>query len=243
MSDESNMADIEYVRDQDRQEYLSFIGHHLPSFVGGRKADEVWHYTSADGLIGMLKSGEIWSTQVTCLNDTLEMRYFINLVHDAVKTLRAKTTDADLSILFRIADERLTSSDLSTVANFVACFSEVEDDLAQWRGYGGGECGYAVGFQSQGILEAIKGRRVPFFLPMHYEDQGHKFLVDEVLRVTQQHFQDGLRRELPDAERWAREIEARRIAAYALASRGRPTSEARRRLFRRLLQSPSLPGA
>jgi len=204
------MAEIEYVRQEDRDEYYRFIAHHLPSF-GRALTPEIWHYTTAEGLIGILKTGRIWSTQVTCLNDALEQRYFSSLVHDAVKVRRAATTDPDISILLRIADEALTKADFAAVGNFVACFSEIEDDLGQWRGYGGGECGYAIGFRTEGILEAIKDRAI--LLPMHYEDQGHRFLVDEVLRLAETYFQQGLQRGLPDKERWAQEF----IVAFAQA--------------------------
>jgi hypothetical protein len=204
------MNDIEYVREEDRQEYLRFAAHHLRSF-GHPPVSEIWHYTDAEGLVGILKSGQLWCTQVSCLNDSLEWRYFGDLVHAAIKALRAKNTDANLAIMLRIADESLDGRDFSASGYFVACFSEVEDDLGQWRGYGGGQCGYSVGFRVDGILEALT-RPNTFLLPMHYEDKGHQFLVDEVLRMAEQYFLQGVQRGLPDIERWAREF----LAAFAV---------------------------
>jgi hypothetical protein len=213
------MNDIEYVREEDRQEYLRFAAHHLRSF-GHPPVSEIWHYTDAEGLVGILKSGQLWCTQVSgqlwctqvsCLNDSLEQRYFGDLVHAAVKARRAKNTDADIAILLRIADDSLDGRDFSAAGNFVACFSEVEDDLGQWRGYGGGQCGYSVGFRFDGILEALKARPSAFLLPMHYEDAGHQFLVGEVLRWAEQYFLRGVQRGLP-VERWAREF----LAAFAM---------------------------
>jgi hypothetical protein len=118
----------------------------------------VWHYTNADGLIGILTSGQIWSTQIACLNDSLEHRYFAGLVHAAVNVERKRNTDPDIDVLLRVADDALSNVDTSTEGRFVACFSEVRDDLAQWRGYGGGECAFSIGFRYAGILEAIKSR-------------------------------------------------------------------------------------
>jgi hypothetical protein len=205
------MNDIEYVREEDRQEYLRFAAHHLRSF-GHPPVSEIWHYTDAEGLVGILKSGQLWCTQVSCLNDCLEQRYFGDLMHAAVKARRAKNTDTNLAILLRIAEESLGGRDFSAAGNFVACFSEVEDDLGQWRGYGGGQCGYSVGFRFDGILEALKARPSAFLLPMHYEDAGHQFLVGEVLRWAEQYFLQGVQRGLPDVERWAREF----LAAFAM---------------------------
>jgi hypothetical protein len=200
------MAEAEaYVRDQDREEYRRFCTHHIPSFARA-PSDEIWHYTTADGLIGILRSGQIWSTQVTCLNDTLEQRYFGDLVHAAVKARRAANIDPALDQMWRVADEGLSDRNFATAGHFVACFSEVEDDLGQWRGYGGGECGYAIGFRSTGILDGIKGRPNTLLLPMNYDESKHDFLVNDVLRIGQTYYLDGLTRGLPNSEKWAREF-------------------------------------
>lgn len=207
------MNDIEYVREQDKQEYLRFFAHHLRSF-GRPPASELWHYTDAEGLMGIVASGQLWCTQVACLNDSLEQRYFGDLVHAAVKARQANSTDPDLAILLRVADEFLDGQDFAAAGRFVACFSEVEDDLGQWRGYGGGQCGYAIGFRFDGISEALTAQpRSTFLLPMHYEDAGHQFLVGDVLRMGQEYFFQGVQRGLPDIERWAREF----LAAFAAA--------------------------
>jgi hypothetical protein len=198
------MSVIEYVRDEDRQEYRRFCAHHLPRF-GRSLPTELWHYTNAESLIGILKTGQIWSTQVTCVNDNLEQRYFGDLVHDAVREQRAKNTDPMLGVMLRVADEALANRDFTTASHFVACFSEVEDDLGQWRGYGSGECGYAIGFLSDRILEAIKTRPSARLLPMNYDDSTHSFLVNEVMRAAEVYFRDGLSRGL-EVERWAREF-------------------------------------
>jgi hypothetical protein len=205
------MNDIEYVREQDKQEYLKFFAHHLRSF-GRPPASELWHYTDAEGLMGVVASGQLWCTQVACLNDSLEQRYFGDLVHAAVKARRANNTDPHLAILLRVADEFLDGQDFAAAGRFVACFSEIEDDLGQWRGYGGGQCGYSIGFHFDGILEALV-RPSTFLLPMHYEDKGHQFLVGKVLRMAEQYFRQGVQRGLPDIERWAREF----LAAFAAA--------------------------
>jgi hypothetical protein len=198
------MTEVPYIRDEDKIEYRKFCIHHLGSF-GRQPVEEVWHYTTAEGLIGILNSGRLSATHVMCLNDSLEQRYFGDLIHDAVKAkLAAITNDPKLALLFRTADEGLSKRDFSTASRFVTCFTEVEDDLGQWRGYGGGECGYAIGFRFQGLRDAIKPRG--YLLPMNYEDKGHHFLVDEVLRMAHVYFLDGLRRGLPDHERWAREF-------------------------------------
>lgn len=204
------MDDIAYVRDEDKEEYQRFCLHHLAS-LGRAPVDTLWHYTDADGLIGILKTGKLFATQVTCMNDSLEQRYFGDLVHEAVRLEVLKNVDQNLAVLLRVADSALGKRDFATAWHFVTCFSEVEDDLGQWRGYGGGRCGYAIGFSFSGILDALKARPGALLLPMHYDDQHQKFLVDEVVRMAQHYFLQGVSRGLPDIERWAGEF----LAAFA----------------------------
>jgi hypothetical protein len=112
----------------------------------------------------------------------------------------------NIDVLLRVADDALLTADTSKEGRFAACFSEVKDDLAQWRGYGGGECGYSIGFRYAGILEAIKSRPRTLFVPMNYEDYKHKFIVDDVVRVAQGYFLEGLKRGLTDIEKWSLEF-------------------------------------
>lgn len=200
-----------YVREGDKEEYRRFCRHHLPAFSRALPP-ELWHYTSANGLVKILQSGQVWSTQIACLNDTLEQRFFGDRVHEAVKKRRAQNADPKLAVLFQTADEALADRDFTAAGHFVACFSEIEDDLGQWRGYGGGECGYAVAFRSDGILEALKSRQGALLLPMNYETRTHDFLVQDLLKTAETYFLGGLqRKEVTDMAKWAQEF----IAALA----------------------------
>ena len=43
---------------------------------------------------------------------------------------------------------------------------------------------------------------------MHYENDGHKFLVGDVLRMAEVYFRDALQHGIPDVEKWVREFVA-----------------------------------
>jgi hypothetical protein len=194
-----------YVTDADRAEYGRFVIHHLPAFARN-PPPELWHYTSAQGLIAILTTGKIFSTQISCLNDNLERRYFSDLVHDALRDVAAKNTDARLTVLFNAALSQLSNPDFSATWHFATCFSEVEDDLGQWRGYGGGECGYAIGFNTELLLKAISAhRKDALFIPMSYDQAKHQFLVQDVIANAQRYFLAGADN-FPDMLRWANEF-------------------------------------
>jgi hypothetical protein len=202
------LSGFQYVKPEDLEEYRQFCIHHARHF-GRPLPEEIWHYTDANGLIGILQSGKIWTTQVTCLNDTLEQRYFGDLVHAAIKDRRKQNTDPVIEPLLRVADEALEARDFTAAGQFVACFSEAEDDLGQWRGYGGGECGYAIGFRAQAVLNIVSTRPSSLLLPMSYADSIHSFVVADVIRMAETYFRQGLGRGDPSA--WAAEF----VAAFA----------------------------
>lgn len=203
---------LTYVVDADHAEYQRFCLHHLRTY-GRPPVAEVWHYTTADGMMKMLEGGKMFATQVTCLNDNREQRYFGDLFYEAMKPVMVQNTDPNLAVLLKVADEALSNRDFATAWHFVSCFSDIGDDLGQWRGYGGGECGYAIGFRTDGILEALKARPSALFLPMQYADRSHRFVVDDALRMAQTYFLDGIRsKAVTNVEQWAREF----VIAFAM---------------------------
>ncbi len=48
-------------------------GHILPTYSDDAREDALFHYTTADGLIGIFDKGEIWSTAYYCANDESEL--------------------------------------------------------------------------------------------------------------------------------------------------------------------------
>lgn len=131
-----------------------------------QKKPLLWHYTSGPALINILKSQEIWATHYTCLNDEREVSggFGVLLRWLGVAGLPHGYKHKDhLSIFFDrirflLRGELLPElkqrpfgfpeSYLSDIFQcFVASFSKEDDDLAQWRAYGGGEGGYALGFE------------------------------------------------------------------------------------------------
>lgn len=175
--------------------------------MGRALAPEVWHYTDGAGLVGILETGQIHFTQISCLNDALEHRYFGDLVLEEVAKRQVANTDPRLFPLYSEAIDLLsTNRDFSAVGHFVACFSEVHDDLGQWRGYGGGECGYAIGFSTDGIFEALKVQRPgTYFIPLNYKPDDHHVVITDVVNYTERAFLAG-EASAQDKNEWAREL-------------------------------------
>ncbi len=110
----------------------------------------LYHYTDQNGLLGILKSKEIWATHHQCLNDTQEFLYAKELVREELKK-RISADNSTRSLLERMSSA-LGGPGNEDVNLYVASFSEEPDSLPQWRAYGGASSGFALGFQCERLI-------------------------------------------------------------------------------------------
>jgi len=114
----------------------------------------LYHYTSAEGLLGILQTRELWATNVLYLNDASELS-------DAREVFRSELDSAQLGLggITEILSKRIPfySMDIP-IEHFVASFCEDGDLLGQWRAYSSRGTGYSVGFGS-GALRAAARRK------------------------------------------------------------------------------------
>jgi hypothetical protein len=111
----------------------------------------LYHYTSQLGLIGMLNKKTIWASKIHYLNDSKEFALALDLARcELNERIKAATSPGDRSRLELLRDTIDTTYTIEYTIKgnntCVCCFSEREDDLSQWRGYGGGNAGFSVGF-------------------------------------------------------------------------------------------------
>jgi hypothetical protein len=168
----------------------------------------LWHYTTGIALIGILDSMTIFSTHLSCLNDTSELRYATRLFQDALTNLRMAMIEDKAA--FEMIDGALgyfkedpNFPAQATVPHYVACFSEQRDDLSQWRAYGGGENGYALGFRAgdlRGIPRSALAR-------VSYDNGLHCALARRTAESMVKFFFEGLRKYSPaDPADWTKEF-------------------------------------
>lgn len=142
--------------------------------------DELFHYTGASGLAGIITTGTLWATHAALLNDQEEYRIFFNkrlpaLLRRAMDAAYASVKDRSdvkrtmkkaggvqaykermLSELTPILADRTRGMNEPYVLSFCASTSKRVSRhglLSQWRGYGR-DGGYAITFDTAG-LEAL----------------------------------------------------------------------------------------
>jgi hypothetical protein len=73
---------------------------------------EIFHYTTAEGLIGIFDSGEIRATQAACLNDSTELSYAYREYRRRLRDHTANTSNATLQLFHGLIDNTLSEPDV-----------------------------------------------------------------------------------------------------------------------------------
>jgi hypothetical protein len=119
----------------------------------------LYHYCSLDSMGKIIQSNSLHLSNAKYLNDRREFRQIL---------------DEILPALERYSSETLTPEALFDYAPFVFCLSEEPDDLYQWRAYGDGGKGVAIGFDSSDF--PFVGRTIPVL----YDKNKIDFFVNEL---------------------------------------------------------------
>ena len=110
------------------------------------------HYTSLDGAIGIISSGDLWLTNSRYSNDDEELNYGHRLVDAVLDTLESEAGEdaARPNWLQRLrAQLRVTRDDHV----YICCFCQTDNLLSQWRGYAENGGGISLEFDPSGFTE------------------------------------------------------------------------------------------
>ena len=127
----------------------------------------IYHYTSADGISGIIDNHEIWMSNTAFMNDTTELKMLQNaeaifkdndFANDAVRREWRETLERQ-----RFNGNRQTDY-------YMASFSRKKDLLEQWRAYGS----FCIGFDAKKL--AVK-RRVFLYSCLYTEDDIRRWVL------------------------------------------------------------------
>jgi len=135
-----------------------------------RRPDLLYHYTTTQGLIGILDSDCLWATEVRFLNDVSEASYGREVVLEALRAAIKAEQDKGRLRNLRTALSYFTPRLGWDMSSIVVCFSEQPDQLSQWRAYGRGG-GFAIGFDRSALEQERTFADAPAFylVPVMYE--------------------------------------------------------------------------
>jgi hypothetical protein len=139
----------------------------------------LYHYTSAEGLIGILQSRSIWLTDLRYMNDSSELQYARTLVEARIENKRAtdglSTTQQEFLRRVQMTFDPFKHG--SSV--FAASFCEAGNLLSQWRAYRGRGGGYAIGIDFFHTLRFLS--RPSVLRRVVYDKAAQERLLDTVI--------------------------------------------------------------
>ena len=116
--------------------------------ITGTPPAVLYHYTSMEGLLGIVQSGRIRASDSRYLNDRTESTHIYELLKNHISQKVIKTTGTDR----KCHEDLLLALEKPTIYDvFVASFSERGDWLSQWRAYSRGGIGFSIGFDAKSL--------------------------------------------------------------------------------------------
>jgi hypothetical protein len=174
-------------------EELSF----LPSEE--KPPEHLYHYTSIDGVKGILGENSLWASQIHFLNDTQEFKYSISIFEKVLAELRKKLPEKTgwkraiegrppsisdpndvLAILYGSMEDLLFTPPLDKPPICVFSLAEDGDLLSQWRGYCPPGGGYSIGFRSDSMTQFSKTHEL-YLAPCIYDETKQEAVVKEAV--------------------------------------------------------------
>jgi hypothetical protein len=134
---------------------------------GTSRPERLFHYTSLQGLQGIVSNREVWATDVRFFNDAREFAHGLDLAKSVVDGVAATEIEDEL----RHAIRGVLSSPPERERWAVFSLSEKGDLLSQWRGYCPPSGGYSIGFDPGKLKTMTLARGLVFGLrPCLYDE-------------------------------------------------------------------------
>lgn len=131
----------------------------LPESAVRAASGSVFHYTGANGLLGIAQRKEIWATEATGMNDVAEVRQGWDFIREWLAEGDSSGWVADemreIAGLNDLDPHAYQHPARSVDGVFVCCASRRPDDANQWRLYASGGRGYCIELDAAVPLAAL----------------------------------------------------------------------------------------
>jgi hypothetical protein len=151
----------------------------------------LFHYTSPEGLLGIVQSGNIWMSDSSCMNDEKEIGFFRDAVQIETDRLLNSATVRGMDVEVEILKAIHGVVDAQVGSVYIASFSENQDQLSQWRAYGGISGGYALGLRSTS-LKGVSDGAGAFLAKCTYDERLARRAAQELLLSFISEYAEGI---------------------------------------------------
>jgi hypothetical protein len=140
----------------------------------------LYHYTTQEGLLGIIRNKEIWASHTQYLNDVREFIHATEILKQELERMKSEAgTNAPANKLLD-GMQLVISIGLESVNVCVCSFSESGDVLSQWRAYGGRASGVAIGLSGPFLREMSEHRG--WLAPVVYDPDEQRSLARTLLQ-------------------------------------------------------------
>ena len=94
---------------------------------------KIYHYTSAEALIGIVRDHGFFMTHCSYLNDSAEISHGREIAQQVLIKLSSKSRYQAIRVILQKSAELVASP--SAKEYYVSCFTKEQDSLEQWRAY------------------------------------------------------------------------------------------------------------
>lgn len=141
----------------------------------------LYHYTDFQALDGILRCAQLRVNNVLNMNDSAEMRHFMNRLCAAIThRLRAGGLDRRAEEVQALFAQELRRDHSA----FAACFSFHRDDAAQWERYGNRGRGVCIAFRRE-YLERIAAGPLSLQAVFYQDDMADHPMVEVFCKLAQ----------------------------------------------------------
>ncbi len=152
----------------------------------------LYHYTTQEGLLGIIKRRCLWTTNIFYLNDSTEFNYALELARaDLKERLSGRAAHNEQKQFYEDALMTLDGVAHSLPEAFslhVGSFSANGDSLSQWRAYTQNGIGFSLGFDEAYLQSLAKSQKYEL-IECEYDEIGHKraisVLIDKSAESTE----------------------------------------------------------
>lgn len=144
----------------------------------------LYHYTDFIAFDGIIRHGELRLNNILNMNDTSEMRLFMNGLYEAVVEKLSMNGEYDKIYKTKAFFESELEKEFHYSA-YAACFSQYRDDAAQWERYGRFGQGVCIAFHNRLLSEMIGGA-VSLQKVYYQADMREHHLVDDFYNLIHQ---------------------------------------------------------
>ncbi|MEX2181910.1 MAG: DUF2971 domain-containing protein [Gemmatimonadaceae bacterium] len=139
----------------------------------GAPPETLFHYTSAEGALGILETGSVRASMVHYMNDARELHYALDLAQEQI----FDTAHHSESYARDLCKEFVAAVQL--IAIYAFSLSSQRDQLSQWRAYAGNG-GYAIGI-ARTLLEQVARSNDAMLVRCEYDVDKQRALLAPVV--------------------------------------------------------------